>query len=307
MRTPEKPARLSLNEILVVTELPPWEDPAISYAVNLARRHEARLRIANAAPASVSTKVTVLPPAGALRFAWRDQPRKVQIEHAVKDASHVATKTRFMARKYNFDLAIVSATQGGAGEVWLGKAATGVLAAAECPVLILGPGIQKQRLTRSEPATILHATDFSTQALAAARHAFSWALEYGARLNMLHVVEGARATEDHERNRMEEPCLRWLEDLVPEELPVWCEVDHRVSFGSAGPAIVEAARETQADLIVLGLFGLDGTCAINPGKTAMRVIREAPCPVLLVREAAAKRVPVDAARSRRPSAMAIAA
>jgi nucleotide-binding universal stress UspA family protein len=305
MRTLEKPVRLSLNEIMVVTELPPWADSVVPYAVSLARQHKAKLHIVQALSADVSAyepdDVAELP-RGAFRSSWRDELQKAQARHVVIDASDMAMKMQFMAQQHDFDLAIVSARRTGAGEISLGKAARGVLAAADCPVVIVGPGAEDERLSRSEPANILHATDFSTQALSAAQHAFSWALEYGSRLNMLHVVEGQGAESDHARARMEEPCLRWLAQLVPEELPVWCEVDHRVSFGAAGPAIVESARELDADLIVLGLFGLDGTCAINPGQTAMRVIREAPCPVLVVREPVAKRVQLDLVRERKSSA-----
>lgn len=309
MQVLEKPARLSLNEILVVTELPPWADPAIPYALGLARLHGAKLRIAHAVSTDASTyesgKVTVLPP---FLHSWRDELNQSQARHTVIDASEVALKMQFMVHRYDFDLAIVSATQSSSGEISLGRVAKGVLGAADCPVLILGPGMPENGPARSEPARILHATDFSTQALAAARHAFSWALEYGSRLSMLHVVEGLGADADRERGRMEEPCLRWLAELVPEELPVWCDVDRRVAFGPAGPAIVESAREMRADLIVLGLFGLDGTCAVSPGKTLLRVIREAPCPVLVVRECTRKIVHLDSARERKSSAaMAIAA
>lgn len=203
---------------------------------------------------------------------------------------------------------IVSSPSAEAGEPAMGKAAKELLHAADCPVLVFGPGVACNEPLRSEPATILHATDFSPQALAAAQHAFAWAQEYQAWLTMLHVVEGLGAWTDHERVRLEEPYRKWMAELVPEELPLWCEVEHRVSFGTPGLAIVDSARDMQADLIVLGLSGLDGADATRPGRTVLQVIREAPCPVLVVREYLTMRAPLELARDRRSSArVAVAA
>jgi len=79
MRTLEKPVRLSLNEIMVVTELPPWADPVVPYAVGLARQHKAKLHIVQALSADVSAyepgDVAVLP-RGAFRSSWRDELQK---------------------------------------------------------------------------------------------------------------------------------------------------------------------------------------------------------------------------------------
>jgi hypothetical protein len=73
-------------------------------------------------------------------------------------------------------------------------------------------------------------------------------------------------------------------------------------------AIVESARELQADLIVLGLSGLDGADATVPGSTALQVIRQAPCPVLVVREYMTKRAPLEIAPDRQSrAALAVAA
>ncbi len=118
---------------------------------------------------------------------------------------------------------------------------------------------------------------------------------------MLHVVEGIGAWTDYERTRLEEPYRKWMAELVPDELPLWCEVEHRVSFGTAGLAIIDSARELQADLIVLGLSGLDGADATRPGRTALQIIEEAPCPVLVVREYLTMRASLEIARDRRSS------
>lgn len=308
MRLLAKPARLWLDDILVVTAFPPWADAAVPYALSFAREHSARMHIAHAVSPHFFQKVTNMPLDGGFREPWREAMMTATARQALVHEDEIAPKLRSMIHRHDFDLAIVSAGQHGGGEPSLGRAVKELLVSADCPVLVLGPSISPSGPVRSKPATILYATDFSPQALAAAQHAFSWAQEYGAWLTMLHVVEGAGASTDHERRQLEEPYRKWMVELVPQDLPLWCEVDYRVSFGTAGSAVVEAAGELHADLIVVGLSGLDGADATRPGSTTEQVIREAPCPVLVVREYMTKRAPLEFARERRSRAtIAVAA
>ena len=53
-------------------------------------------------------------------------------------------------------------------------------------------------------------------------------------------------------------------------------------------AIVEAAREEGADLVVIGTHGRGGVDRLLLGSVADRVIRLASCPVLAVRQADAE-------------------
>ena len=54
--------------------------------------------------------------------------------------------------------------------------------------------------------------------------------------------------------------------------------------GIASHEIVEAAKELDADLIVMATHGYTGWKHFCIGSTAERVVRAAPCPVLVVRE-----------------------
>ena len=55
--------------------------------------------------------------------------------------------------------------------------------------------------------------------------------------------------------------------------------------GFADEAIVEAARQQDADLIVMGTHGRIGAARLFLGSVASRVISTAPCPVMTVRSA----------------------
>jgi nucleotide-binding universal stress UspA family protein len=56
-----------------------------------------------------------------------------------------------------------------------------------------------------------------------------------------------------------------------------------VRDGKPADEILAAAREWQADLIVIGTHGRSGVSRVVLGSTAESVVRHAPCPVVVVR------------------------
>jgi nucleotide-binding universal stress UspA family protein len=58
----------------------------------------------------------------------------------------------------------------------------------------------------------------------------------------------------------------------------------RVLVGLPFQTIIEAARAADVDLIVMGTHGRTGFSHLLLGSVAERVVRHAPCPVLVVRE-----------------------
>lgn len=62
------------------------------------------------------------------------------------------------------------------------------------------------------------------------------------------------------------------------------------------PALVDYARRSHVDLIVMGTHGRGGAPAAVIGRVAERVVRTAPCPVLTVRRTAVDWVEVPKQR-----------
>jgi nucleotide-binding universal stress UspA family protein len=58
--------------------------------------------------------------------------------------------------------------------------------------------------------------------------------------------------------------------------------------GAPSSAIVHQAAEKGADLIVMGTHGRGGVAHLLLGSVAEKVLRTAPCPVLIVRQAEAR-------------------
>jgi nucleotide-binding universal stress UspA family protein len=68
--------------------------------------------------------------------------------------------------------------------------------------------------------------------------------------------------------------------LIPREVPVEITVETGIAFD----VIVEMAKKMNVDLIITTTQGHTGLSRAMIGSTAERVVRHAPCPVLVVRE-----------------------
>jgi nucleotide-binding universal stress UspA family protein len=66
-------------------------------------------------------------------------------------------------------------------------------------------------------------------------------------------------------------------------LPAGTQALQFIPQGQAGTEIIKAAREWEADLIVIGSHGRRGITRALVGSVAEAVMRHAPCPVLVVR------------------------
>jgi universal stress protein A len=78
-----------------------------------------------------------------------------------------------------------------------------------------------------------------------------------------------------------EEALTKLRDLVPHSFSGHSTVE--VASGDAAEAIVQVAREHGIDLIVMSTHGRTGLAHVFLGSVAEKVVRHAPCPVLVTR------------------------
>ena len=82
-----------------------------------------------------------------------------------------------------------------------------------------------------------------------------------------------RTSEERARAQLEQRVPEGIRDKVHLLLP----------HGSAAEEILRAARERQVDLIVIARHGHSGILERLLGGVAYRVVRQAHCPVLVVR------------------------
>jgi len=139
---------------------------------------------------------------------------------------------------------------------------------------------------------ILAPTDFSPASEKGLKYALRFAREFGAEVTLLHILE---------------PIVPFAFEGLPMRLPVeetgWSDAARALKAvevsarqkgvstvramtrqGIASHEIVDAAKEFDVDLIVMATHGYTGLRHFCIGSTAERVVRAAPCPVLVVRE-----------------------
>jgi universal stress protein A len=109
-----------------------------------------------------------------------------------------------------------------------------------------------------------------------------------AKLTLLHVIEplviGSVET-------MPYTFLQDLEDKITQAMAPYRErvtaaglaCDYTIVHGVPFQVIIETARTAHIDLIIMGTHGRTGLRHVLLGSVAERVVRLAPCPVLVVR------------------------
>lgn len=151
---------------------------------------------------------------------------------------------------------------------------------------------------------ILVPTDFSADGDAAFDYALGLSRPFNASVHLLHVVEdplaaGVWSSEIYtaEIAGLQVNLVRDAEERLRHSAPADGGVTTEVRTGNAAKQILEAARERQADLVVMGTRGRTGLAHVVMGSVAERVVRLAPCPVLIVKADRAE-TNDDAARGR---------
>lgn len=144
---------------------------------------------------------------------------------------------------------------------------------------------------------IMVPVDFSACSRAAVRHALDIAAKYGASVEFIHVYDAPHYARDAMVTSPDQPTLtmndylrnqaqEMLADLVSETQGT-AEVEHteHVVGGTPHTTIVGRAKETRVHLIIMGTHGHAGSLKHRLiGSVVDKVLRQSPCPVLVVHE-----------------------
>ncbi len=141
--------------------------------------------------------------------------------------------------------------------------------------------------------TILFATDFSEHSKHAWQYALHEAQLHNARLVVAHVIqrmvrEDPLLLDAIAHARLYETLKKLAEEQfqsVHEEATLaGVECKTLIREGTPFIEIIGCARETEADVIVLGSHGTTGLASVLLGSTTERVVRKAPCSVVVVKQ-----------------------
>jgi nucleotide-binding universal stress UspA family protein len=135
---------------------------------------------------------------------------------------------------------------------------------------------------------ILYATDGSPAARHALTHARDLAQRYGAELVLVHAFRNIEdfgkspyfSEIEEERQRARDTVIgQAMAELADSGLTVHIEPVE----GQPAEGIINVATVRRCDLIVMGSRGLGTFQGLLLGSVSDRVVRHAPCPVLIVR------------------------
>lgn len=190
---------------------------------------------------------------------------------------------------------VVLGTHGRSGfdRLLLGSVTEKVLRHAPCPVLtVTARALPDDPAGRPPFRRIVCPVDFSAASQRAVEYALTLAQEANARLTLLHALELLPPEEDALYARfdmgrfqrdMEAIARARMQEAIPAEARDWCRPEIVVKHGKAYRVVLDAARERDADLIVIGTHGRNPVDTALFGSTTHHVVRAATCPVLVAR------------------------
>jgi len=141
---------------------------------------------------------------------------------------------------------------------------------------------------------ILYPTDFSPYSNQAYFHAVGLAETYGASLTVVYVyTPGSKEASGGDRRYWRSQ----LEQVRPANPDI--AVHHAFLEGDPAAEISRYAADVGIDVIVIGTHGRTGVDRLVMGSVAERVMREAPCSVLVVK------LPKGASAPERPQTVSV--
>jgi nucleotide-binding universal stress UspA family protein len=293
MKAATAKTRTKFENILFATDFSPAAAHAIPFIKKIARHFQSNLVTLHVKPPVVNpmtqpgTWPVDLKAAKVFDKEHRDELLDtfagINTEVVIEEGN-IQAQLENAIQKYDTDLVIIG-TRGRTGlvKMLLGSVAEEIFRTVPCPVLTVGPHSEARK---AEIREILFATDFASEAPAAAVYAVSLAQEFQARLTLLHVVPEPKPGDLVSWFDVRESSKKLLRNLVPAEAEAWCKPEYFVERGDPAQRILDLVNVRAVDLIILGAQpekGVPGAATHLPIATAHKIVAHANCPVLTVR------------------------
>jgi nucleotide-binding universal stress UspA family protein/CBS-domain-containing membrane protein len=170
----------------------------------------------------------------------------------------------------------------------LGSTASQLLRHAPCSVLVV-------RMQAHAPQLVRLAVALDGSPLGWEAYSVALDLAHATRhpLQVMSVAEGrpgASASEAALQAKASEPSHSWVTFLLGAQARAAASaatagvaVEIKTLAGSTSDALVKAARDADTEMLILGATGHEHSWSQTVGATAMKVVEDAPCTVLIVR------------------------
>ncbi|MEO8434621.1 MAG: universal stress protein [Pyrinomonadaceae bacterium] len=290
---------MKIECILCPTDLSPDSDEALRYAIALSRAYGAELILLHCEPGGDGSAGLGAHDESALaiREALQKHSGSVDLvgldwKSLVITGDDAGAAIVNEAARYGVDLIVMRSRRRPHRAALLGSTAESVSRTAPCPVLVMHTDERDWVTgldTRIDLKRILVAYDFSDYSELALNYALSFAQEYQSELHLLHVLPPFSLQESEiswyplGREGTYHKAAHRLQRAVPPEAHLWCNVKHSVSEGQPYREILSYAEKNKIDLICLGAHGAGFGMQALFGSNVDRVLRQAPCPVLVTR------------------------
>lgn len=295
---------IKIERILCPTNLSTESDEAFRYAVALARAYDAKLFLlycGEAALAGVgvasqraSKQIKGLFEEGLANHLGLSDFSQLNWEGIIIENSRDVGEEIVREAAYRrVDLIVMRSRRRPRAATLLGSTAERVCRTAPCPVLVTHPREQEwvgRTTGEIDLRRVMVAYDFSNDSELALSYGTSFAQEFQTELHLLHVL--APPETDMPEVAWGAGCAdnayhaaaRRLQQAVPAEVHLWCKrIVNAARWGKPYQEILSYAREQEMDLICMGASGTNFSMGALFGSNADRVLRQAPCPVLVAR------------------------
>jgi nucleotide-binding universal stress UspA family protein len=138
---------------------------------------------------------------------------------------------------------------------------------------------------------ILVPLDFSDASYKALDYSIALARQFDAKITLLHVVLVSYMAGEYGPIDLPEleaqlttAARTKLDTVAREKVPAGLVEGTLIRVGPAVYEIATTARDIKADLLIISTHGYTGLKRVLLGSVAENVVRQAPCPVLVVRE-----------------------
>jgi nucleotide-binding universal stress UspA family protein len=276
---------INIKRILCPTDLSPYSANAVRYALALARAHDAELILLYCTD-SLTGKEEL--------NDWlldHIEPADSQYRLAIAPPDHVDESIMAHAQAESAELIVMRSRRRPHRAALLGSTAESVCRSAPCTVLVMHSDEREfvNDDLRVDLKRVLVAYDFSDYAEVALKYGLSIAQEHQAELHLLHVLPPRSVNEPEiawypiKGESAYHTAARRLQRVIPAEVHLWCAVKTAVSEGQPYREILNYAEKNAIDLISVGAHGAEFGMRALFGSNVDRVLRQAPCPVLVAR------------------------
>jgi len=275
---------INIKRILCPTDLSPHCGSAVRYALALARAHNAELILLHCTDDVHGEEKLE---ASVLEHVDRNTRRRLVVAPAGDVGEEIMTR----AQKANIDLIVMRSRRRPHRAALLGSTAESVCRGAPCPVLVMHNDEREfvSDELKMDLKRVLVAYDFSDYSELALKYGLSIAQENQAEVHLLHVLPPRSVNEPEiawypvQGESAYHNAARRLQRVVPADVHLWCDVTTAVSEGNAYREILNYAEKNEIDLISVGAHGAGFGMRALFGSNVDRVLRQAPCPVLVAR------------------------